>query len=1083
MARPMLHEIDANDLEFFERCGGGTFGSVYRAKWISRDMEVAVKKLLVMEKEASVLSMLSHRNIIQFYGAVLQEPNYCLVTEYAENGSLYAFLQLPGNSLDFSYIIQWAKDIALGVNYLHNEAPVRVIHRDLKSKNVVITGDWLCKLCDFGASRTLNSTTKMSLAGTFPWMAPEVIQSQPVSESCDTWSYGVCLWELLTSDVPFKGIEGFQVAWLVVEKAERLPIPRSCPPCFGQLMKKCWNFDPRERPSFKQILTALDNMCEDESLPSITNSFVGNKSEWRNEIEETLTRLKKAEHDLYAKERDLMAREMKVKLREKNLEQSNLKETTLHHDVTVWTDVDVYHWVKQLGNEAYDLAQYGELLQANNINGKRLLLLTQGDLKQMGITSFGHRLDLHTEIQLLQACNFALKNFPPLAPVPMEEKKSPMVENKKMTITLLFGNHIRLGATTKDHKWKMYMEIDEEEEEDEIECNLVLTCIRFVEFVCHGAGHDKTFKLKQPPYVMEKWLVGIAEDLEIECNVTFEDKVKKPRSIKYTHTIKTCGTSNVEQQSVTLTLKQTKFIAESPNSTKGASLVHSQSSPFLVGGLNSLASQAYQEPENRDTWASVVAARSRPAPTGYIDVQRKYSIPSINSPNPQASPNYSPKRSQPQSPSHSRQQSPAISSSQSQPVIHSTRRSPDFGARSRNSSGARSPDAQNIRRRLKDVSHNLNRNDKLRPVSDSNVFFSISSDSSHANSIASSNGHDDCLDASSSTVVLCANCRSPGLSPSRQKRWSDVIKSPSETDSVEVKTRCSSDAALIEKRSARNVRNYSDSVNVNSRTASRESMPLWRQTGSTSSDSRSPADFRPPRPYAGNRRPGSAGSQGRPLSAGSQGRPGSAGSQGRPLSAGSQGRPGSAGSWRQQNAPRGRGGEGQGYTGRGRGRGQGRVDYNRGHSDCSQNLRRNNPQEHQQLGTGEQYQRSHSTTDAKRLSQQGKPVCGNDPNRLITDGATNESFPQNAYDSPKKLTLGIPGADVSVSWDSPTPSPQTTASPQTTSSSRTTSSSNSASSVSPATKKNSGWTVVGGKSKKKQGQRSSRGGRNQGHRH
>jgi hypothetical protein len=65
------------------------------------------------------------------------------------------------------------------------------------------------------------------------------------------------------------------------------------------------------------------------------------------------------------------------------------------------------------------------------------------------------------------------------------------------------------------------MEIDEEEE-DENECNLVLTCLKYVEFVCRGAGHDKVFKLKSPPYVMEKWMVGVGKDLEIECNITFE---------------------------------------------------------------------------------------------------------------------------------------------------------------------------------------------------------------------------------------------------------------------------------------------------------------------------------------------------------------------------------------------------------------------------------------------------------------------------------------------------------------------------------------------------------------------------------
>ncbi|MEQ2301611.1 hypothetical protein AMECASPLE_037925, partial [Ameca splendens] len=77
------------------------------------------------------------------------------------------------------------------MHYLHAEAPVKVIHRDLKSRNVVMTADKVLKICDFGASKFLSHTTHMTVVGTFPWMAPEVIQSLPVCETCDAYSYGV----------------------------------------------------------------------------------------------------------------------------------------------------------------------------------------------------------------------------------------------------------------------------------------------------------------------------------------------------------------------------------------------------------------------------------------------------------------------------------------------------------------------------------------------------------------------------------------------------------------------------------------------------------------------------------------------------------------------------------------------------------------------------------------------------------------------------------------------------------------------------------------------------------------------------
>ncbi|KAM9845081.1 uncharacterized protein ACBR49_011841 [Aulostomus maculatus] len=313
-------QIKHEDLLFYENCGGGSFGSVYRALWISQDKEVAVKKLLKIDKEAEILSVLSHKNIIQFYGAVLESPNYGIVTEYASGGSLYEYLSSEqSEEMDMEQIMTWAIQIAKGMHYLHAEAPVKVIHRDLKSRNVVMTADRVLKICDFGASKFLSHTTHMTVVGTFPWMAPEVIQSLPVSETCDTYSYGVVLWEMLTREVPFKGFEGLQVAWLVVEKQERLTIPTSCPASFAELMRKCWQADPKERPQFKQVLVTLETMANDSRLPDQCNSFLHNKDQWRCEIESTLERLRKLERELYSKEKELEERERRLRLWEERL--------------------------------------------------------------------------------------------------------------------------------------------------------------------------------------------------------------------------------------------------------------------------------------------------------------------------------------------------------------------------------------------------------------------------------------------------------------------------------------------------------------------------------------------------------------------------------------------------------------------------------------------------------------------------------------------------------------------------------------------------------------------------------------------
>ncbi|KAM4698508.1 mitogen-activated protein kinase kinase kinase 20 isoform 2-T2 [Rhinophrynus dorsalis] len=501
-------QIKFNDLQFFESCGGGSFGSVYRAQWLSQDKEVAVKKLLKIEKEAEILSMLSHRNIIQFYGAVLEPPNYCIVTEYAACGSLYEFINSNrSEEMDMDHIMDWAMDVAKGMHYLHMEAPIRVIHRDLKSRNVVITSDGVLKICDFGASRFHSHTTHMSLVGTFPWMAPEVIQSLPVSETCDTYSYGVVLWEMLTREVPFKGLEGLQVAWLVVEKNERLTIPSCCPRSFAELMRQCWEADSKKRPSFKQIISNLESMSNDSKLPDQCNSFLHNKAEWRCEIEETLERLKKLERDLSYKEQELKEREKRLKMWEQKLTEQSHTPLLPSFDICSWTEEDVYFWMEQLvkSDDASALQSvYATLFREHHITGKRLLLLEERDLKDMGIVSKGHIIHL--------------KDF----------ESENQEEEKIVDLELVFGYHLKSSNTPEDCKWKMYMELDGDE--------IAITYIKDVTF-SSSRPDVEVLRMTKPPFVMEKWIVGIRENEIVECIVTYESDVRTPKLTKHVHKI------------------------------------------------------------------------------------------------------------------------------------------------------------------------------------------------------------------------------------------------------------------------------------------------------------------------------------------------------------------------------------------------------------------------------------------------------------------------------------------------------------------------------------------------------------------
>ncbi|GFR43810.1 hypothetical protein Agub_g4935, partial [Astrephomene gubernaculifera] len=231
--------------------GGGAVGGAGGGE----QMEQLVREF---SREVAAMSALPpHKNVLTLLAACTQPPQLALITDYCAAGSLYQLLHgpRPGGSAPPAWpqLLGICLGVAQGMAWLHRHA---VLHRDLKSANILLDNSGNAKIADFGLAKIASGQHRQVMTGglgTYQWAAPEVLAHQRYSEKADVYSFGIVLWECLTRRLPYAGMTPVQAAVGVVNNGLRPELPRGTPPAVADLIRSCWAAVPEQRPSFTQI--------------------------------------------------------------------------------------------------------------------------------------------------------------------------------------------------------------------------------------------------------------------------------------------------------------------------------------------------------------------------------------------------------------------------------------------------------------------------------------------------------------------------------------------------------------------------------------------------------------------------------------------------------------------------------------------------------------------------------------------------------------------------------------------------------------------------------------------------------------
>ncbi|CAM4541047.1 unnamed protein product [Caretta caretta] len=263
--------VSREDVTLGRILGEGFFGEVYEGIYTNQKgvrINVAVKTCKKdctpenKEKfmsEAVLMKKLDHPHIVKLIGITDEEPTW-IIMELYPYGELGHYLEQNKNSLRVPTLILYVLQIGKALAYLE---AISCVHRDIAVRNILVASSECVKLGDFGLSRYIEDDEYYKASVTrlpIKWMSPESINFRRFTSASDVWMFAVCMWEILSyGKQPFFWLENKDVI-AVLEKGDRLPKPDLCPPILYTLMTRCWDYDPNDRPKFKELVCSLSDI-------------------------------------------------------------------------------------------------------------------------------------------------------------------------------------------------------------------------------------------------------------------------------------------------------------------------------------------------------------------------------------------------------------------------------------------------------------------------------------------------------------------------------------------------------------------------------------------------------------------------------------------------------------------------------------------------------------------------------------------------------------------------------------------------------------------------------------------------------